>query len=62
MKLKLKINMCISRFFCKLNIHKYKYSFIPFSDQPFQNDPMCVIEGVHLYKCTYCGKEKGIGF
>lgn len=47
---------------CKLGIHKYEHKFIPFADQPFENDPMCVIEGVHVNKCKYCGKEKKYRF
>lgn len=36
--------------------HEYEHHFIPFADQPFENDNYCCVEGEHVYRCINCGE------
>lgn len=36
--------------------HEYEHYFIPFADQPFEDDDCCCVEGEHVYRCINCGE------
>lgn len=42
---------------CKIGFHEYETVFIPYADQPFEDDDDCCIEGYRILKCVHCGDE-----
>lgn len=40
---------------CGLGVHSFEGYFMPFYDQPFEDDEECIVEGIHTFKCSHCG-------
>ena len=50
--------MLLKKVFCLFGIHFFEHHFIPYSDQPFAGEDLCVTEGKHRDICRFCEKEK----